>query len=392
MNQIDEVTFTIFIIFTGAAIFATLALYARQTLIVAYIALGILIGPFGLGLVTDQAFIQQVSDIGIMFLLFLLGLSLNPRKLVGLLKDTTFITVLSGLIFSLIGYLVAVALGFNTIDSLVIAGSMVFSSTIIGLRLLPTTVLHHRHTGEVIISVLLLQDLIAILMMLLLHSRADTDSSHTQDLIKLVISLPLLILFTFYFERYVLSRLFRKFDKILEYIFLVAIGWCVGVSELAHWLGLSHEIGAFIAGVSIATGPISLFIAESLKPLRDFFLIIFFFTIGAGLQLNQLAEIILPAAGLALLVLIIKPIVFTVLLKRFGNEEKKTSREIGFRMGQLSEFSILLGALALNVSVISERAAYLIHAATIITFIISSYIIVFKYPTPIAISDRLRRD
>ena len=392
MNQIDEVTFTIFIIFTGAAIFATLALYARQTLIVAYIALGILIGPFGLGLVTDQAFIQQVSDIGIMFLLFLLGLSLNPRKLVGLLKDTTFITVLSGLIFSLIGYLVAVALGFNTIDSLVIAGSMVFSSTIIGLRLLPTTVLHHRHIGEVIISVLLLQDLIAILMMLLLHSRAETDSSHTQDLIKLVISLPLLILFTFYFERYVLSRLFRKFDKILEYIFLVAIGWCVGVSELAHWLGLSHEIGAFIAGVSIATGPISLFIAESLKPLRDFFLIIFFFTIGAGLQLNQLAEIILPAAGLALLVLIIKPIVFTVLLKRFGNEEKKTSREIGFRMGQLSEFSILLGALALNVSVISERAAYLIHAATIITFIISSYIIVFKYPTPIAISDRLRRD
>ena len=168
MNQIDEVTFTIFIIFTGAAIFATLALYARQTLIVAYIALGILIGPFGLGLVTDQAFIQQFSDIGIMFLLFLLGLSLNPRKLVGLLKDTTFITVLSGLIFSLIGYLVAVALGFNTIDSLVIAGSMVFSSTIIGLRLLPTTVLHHRHTGEVIISVLLLQDLIAILMMLLL--------------------------------------------------------------------------------------------------------------------------------------------------------------------------------------------------------------------------------
>lgn len=392
MNQIDEVTFTIFIIFTGAAIFATLALYARQTLIVAYIALGILIGPFGLGLVTDQAFIQQVSDIGIMFLLFLLGLSLNPRKLVGLLKDTTFITVLSGLIFSLIGYLVAVALGFNTIDSLVIAGSMVFSSTIIGLRLLPTTVLHHRHTGEVIISVLLLQDLIAILMMLLLHSRADTDSSHTQDLIKLVISLPLLILFTFYFERYVLSRLFRKFDKILEYIFLVAIGWCVGVSELAHWLGLSHEIGAFIAGVSIATGPISLFIAESLKPLRDFFLIIFFFTIGAGLQLNQLAQIILPAAGLALLVLIIKPMVFTVLLKRFGNEEQKTSREIGFRMGQLSEFSILLGALALNVSVISERAAYLIHAATIITFIISSYIIVFKYPTPIAISDRLRRD
>ena len=392
MNHVDEVTFIIFIIFTGAAIFATLALFARQTLLVAYIALGVLIGPFGLGLVKDQEFIQQVSDIGIMFLLFLLGLSLNPNKLVGLLKDATLITILSGLAFSTVGYVVAIALGFNTIDSLVIAGSMVFSSTIIGLKLLPTTVLHHRHAGEVIISILLLQDLIAIVMMLLLHSRADTGASHTYDLIKLVISLPLLILFTFYFERFVLSYLFRKFDKILEYVFLVAIGWCVGISELAAWLGLSHEIGAFIAGVSIATGPISLFIAESLKPLRDFFLVIFFFTIGAGFQIDLLDEIILPAIGIAILALIFKPIVFSALLRRFGSEDPKISYEIGFRIGQLSEFSILLGALALNVSVISEKAAYLIQAATIITFLASSYIIVFNFPTPIAISDRLRRD
>ena len=392
MNHVDEITFIIFLIFTGAAVFATLALFARQTLLVAYIALGVLIGPFGLGLVKNQEFIQQISDIGIMFLLFLLGLSLNPNKLVGLLKDATFITVFSGLAFSVVGYLIAIAFGFNTIDSLIIAGSMVFSSTIVGLKLLPTTVLHHRHTGEVIISILLLQDLIAILMMLLLHSRADTGSSHTHDLIKLVISLPLLILFTFYFERIVLSYLFRKFDKILEYVFLVAIGWCVGISELAAWLGLSHEIGAFIAGVSIATGPISLFIAESLKPLRDFFLIIFFFTIGAGFQIDLLDEIILPALVIAVIMLLFKPFIFAILLRKFGREEPKIAKEIGFRIGQLSEFSILLGALALNVSVISEKAAYLIQAATIITFLASSYIIVFNFPTPIAISDRLRRD
>ncbi|MEM8844523.1 MAG: cation:proton antiporter [Pseudomonadota bacterium] len=392
MNHTEEITFIIFVIFTGAAIFATLAMYARQTLLVAYIALGAVLGPYGLGLVKDQEFIQQVSDIGIMFLLFLLGLSLNPNKLTGLLKDATLITVLSGLAFAAVGYIAAITLGFNTIDSLVIAGSMVFSSTIIGLKLLPTTVLHHRHTGEVIISILLLQDLIAILMMLILHSKADTGSSDTYDLIKLIISLPLLILFTFYFERYVLSYLFKKFDKILEYVFLVAIGWCVGISELAAWLGLSHEIGAFIAGVSIATGPISLFIAESLKPLRDFFLIIFFFTIGAGFKLDLLDEIILPAAGLAILVLVIKPFIFSVLIRKFGKEEPKTANEIGFRIGQLSEFSILLGALALNVSVITQEAAYLIQAATIITFLVSSYVIVLKYPSPIAISDRLRRD
>ena len=392
MNHTDEIIFTIFVIFSGAAVIATIALYARQTLLIAYIALGILLGPSVLGVVENHNFIQQVSDIGIMFLLFLLGLSLNPNKLLGLLKDATLHTIISSGLFIVIGYACAYALGFNQIECLVIAGSMAFSSTIISLKLLPTTVLHHKRMGELIISILLLQDLLAISMLLLLHSRADTGPAGSNDLVQLIISLPLLIVFTLYFSKYVLSYLFRKFDKILEYIFLVAIGWCLGISELASWIGLSHEIGAFIAGVSIATGPISLFIAESLKPLRDFFLIIFFFAIGAGFQLDILSEVIVPAIFIAGLVIIIKPITFRLLFKKFGGEKDATANEIGFRLGHLSEFSILLGALALNVGVIGEQAAYLIHISTIITFVVSSYIVVLRFPSPIAISDKLRRD
>ncbi len=392
MNHSDEIIFTIFVIFSGAAVLATLALYARQTLLIAYILLGIILGPSMLGVVENHEFIQQVADIGIMFLLFLLGLSLNPNKLVGLIKDATVVTLLSSMVFALIGYVTALALGFSAIECMVIAGSMVFSSTIIGLKLLPTTVLHHRHTGEVIISILLLQDLIAIIMLLLLHSQSDADQSGTSHLIQLIISLPLLLGFTYYFSKYVLSYLFRKFDKILEYVFLVAIGWCLGISQLSAWIGLSHEIGAFIAGVSIATGPISLFIAESLKPLRDFFLIIFFFAIGASFQLDILSAVILPSLVIASLALIVKPITFKFLLQRFGGEDAKVANEIGYRIGQLSEFSILLGALALNVSMIGEKAAYLIHVSTIITFIVSSYLVVLRFPTPIAVSDRLRRD
>ena len=392
MTHSDEIIFTIFVIFSGAAIFATLALYARQTLLIAYIALGILLGPSALGVVKNYEFIQQVSDIGIMFLLFLLGLSLNPNKLIGLMKDATLVTVLSSALFALTGYVTALALGFSPVESLVIAGSMIFSSTIIGLKLLPTTVLHHRHTGEVIVSILLLQDLIAIIMLLLLHSQSDTSRAGTGDLLKLVIALPVLLVFCYGFARYVLTYLFGKFDKILEYVFLVAIGWCLGVSELAAMIGLSHEIGAFIAGVSIATGPISLFIAESLKPLRDFFLVIFFFAIGAGLRLEVLPQVIVPALIIALIALVIKPLVFKYLLIRFSGEDTNTANEIGFRIGQLSEFSILLGALALNVGVIGEKVAYLIHIATIFTFMVSSYLIVLRFPSPIAVSDRLRRD
>ena len=390
MDHSDHIIFTMFVIFSGAAVLATLALYARQTLLVAYIFLGIIFGPSVLGIVENQEFIEQVSDIGIMFLLFLLGLNLNPKKLLHLIKDATLVTVGSSIAFSIAGFVIAKLFGFNNIESLVIASSMIFSSTIIGLKLLPTTVLHHRHTGEIIISILLLQDLIAILLLMLLHAHSD-DSAGMGQLLKLVISFPVLILVTYLFERFVMSYLFRKFDKILEYIFLMAIGWCLGIAELAAWLGLSHEIGAFIAGVSIASGPISLFIAESLKPLRDFFLIIFFFAIGASFELTTLQEVIWPASILAAVALILKPIVFQMLIK-FSGEEPQVAHEVGFRIGQLSEFSILLGALALNVGVIGHEAAYLIHVATIITLMVSSYLVVLRFPSPIAISDALRRD
>ncbi len=140
-----------------------------------------------------------------------------------------------------------------------------FSSTIIGLKLIPTTVLHHQHTGEIIISVLLLQDIIAIVLLLVLEASAQ-ESMSWMSLSKPLLALPLLVLITYLVEKYILIRLIRLFDRIQEYIFLLAIGWCLGVAEAAEWMGLSYEIGAFIAGVSIASSPIALFIAESLKP------------------------------------------------------------------------------------------------------------------------------
>ena len=211
------------------------------------------------------------------------------------------------------------------------------------------------------------------------------------DLALLLLSLPGLVLFAYVAERYVLIRLIRRFDKIQEYIFLVAIGWCLGLAELANTLGLSHEIGAFIAGVALATSPIARFIAESLKPLRDFFLVLFFFSLGASFNLAMLQEILLPALLLAAAILLIKPLVFRRLLRRSG-ETGVRALEIGVRLGQISEFSLLIAVLALELDVMSHRASYLIQMATLLTFIASSYFIVLRYPTPIATSDKLRRD
>ncbi len=386
----ESIIFSLFLIFTGAAVLATLALYARQALPVAYIALGVLIGPFGFKLITDPDTIRQMSQVGIIFLLFLLGLDLAPKELLQMLRKATLVTVGTSCLFALIGAGVALGFGFPAAEALLVGAAMMFSSTIIGLKLLPTTTLHHQHTGEIIISILLLQDLIAIAILLLLEGFGG-DSASWEGFALLLVALPLLLGFAFLFERYVLIKLIRKFNKIREYIFLTAIGWCLGIAELASLLGLSHEIGAFIAGVSLATSPIAFYIAESLKPLRDFFLVMFFFSLGAGFDLGVLVTVWVPALLLATLMMVAKPWGFRFFLQLIG-EKPALSMEVGVRLGQVSEFSLLIVVLALERGLMSNQASYLVQAATLLTFVASTYFVVLNYPTPVAISDRLRRD
>ncbi len=386
-----DIVFYIFLIFTGAAVAATLALVARQSLLVAYIVLGAVLGPYGVGFIDEPEPIRQISHFGVIFLLYLLGLNLHPQKLLALIKETTFITLASSCIFGAVGLAVGLAFGFNWAEALVIGAAATFSSTIIGLKLLPTTALHHQHTGEVIISILLLQDLIAIVLLLVLQALGGEGGGLWGDLLKMAFALPALLGFAIGCAKWLLMPLFMRYDTIQEYLFLVAIGWCLGVAQLGHHLGLSHEIGAFIGGVALATSPISTFIAESLKPLRDFFLILFFFSLGATVDLSMAGEVLVPALLLAAVLLLVKPPVFERLLRKTG-EGGRIAREIGVRLGQVSEFSLFVAVLAQETGLIGARASYLIQLATLATFLVSSYFIMLRYPTPIAVSARLRQD
>ena len=379
----------IFLIYTGAAALATLALYARQTMLVAYIVVGILLGPVGVGLIEDSKHIREMSEIGIMFLLFLLGLDLSPVKLMKLLGSMTLITGASSFLFGAFGYIFGLLWGADTSDALVLGASLMFSSTIIGLKLLPTTVLHHKPVGETIISVLLLQDALAILLLLVIRI-AGEDLSQATAVLPLVM-LPLFIGGVYLMQKHVISRWFKKFDTIREYLLLLVIGWSVGVAELAEFIGLSREIGAFIAGITLAANPIALYIAESLKPIRDFFLIIFFFSLGASVDLKVMAEVAVPALILAALVMLIKPVVFNWLLKR-SKGDKQHSFEIGIRLGQGSEFSLLIGVLAAEIGLIALKTSTLIQTVVLLTFLVSPYLIVMRYPTPIGLTEKLRRD
>jgi Kef-type K+ transport system membrane component KefB len=385
--------FSFFLIFTGALVLATVALYTKQPIIIAYIALGALVGPHGLSLIDEPKLLEEMSHIGIIFLLFLLGLDMQPSSLVTILKKATLVAVISCALFVGIGFGIALAFDHSILDSLVIGLAMMFSSTIIGLKLLPTTVLHHKHVGELMVGLLLIQDLVAILTLIFLGSLGSSIDPETiaPPFWQPFVALPLLLLSSYLIVKGLLLPLIRKFDRFQEYLFILAIGWCLAMAEGAQAIGLTREIGAFIAGVTLATSPIAQYIAISLKPLRDFFLVLFFFALGAGFNLALLSQVIWPALILAAAVLILKPVIFRYLLGNMS-ERPELAWDVGFRLGQISEFSLLIAFVAFERSILSEQGSLLIQATAIITFAISSYIVVFNYPNPIAVNDKLRRD
>ena len=380
-----------FLIFAGAAVLATLALYGRQPLLLAYIAIGCLLGPHGAALVSDANLLSEIAEIGIIFLLFLVGLDLQPHKLHNLFAKSLLTALATSALFFLVGFGLMLAFGFETSEAVVAGIAVTFSSTILGIKLLPTTVLHHRHIGELVVSLLLIQDFIAIIALLFISGYGDSLTGLLSNLGTIAVSLPLLALAAWLGVRLLVLPLLKKFDVFHEFIFLLAIGWCLGFASLAAIAGLSHAIGAFIAGVALATSPIALYIAESLRPLRDFFLVLFFFTVGAALDIGLMLEVALPTALLAAALILLKPGAFAALL-RWRGESSANAWEVGYRLGQASEFSLLVSYVAVTAGMLGTEAAHVVQGATVLTLVISSYLVILRYPSPIAIRAELRRD
>ncbi len=387
--MLDNIILQFALIFAGAALFATLFLYLKQPIILAYIVLGVFVGPKGLGLISDGEQIEQLSHIGIILLLFLIGLNFQPSKLVGLLGGIGIVTLATCFIFMLLSLAAALALGYPFIDSWIIGAALMFSSTIVSLKLIPTTQLHHHHVGDVMISVLLIQDVIAIVLIVLVTEGGMNNISISVAL--LLLKLAVLSAMSFVIVRFVITKIFLRFDVIKEHTFIMALGWGLFVAGAAEMLGLSFEMGAFIAGISLATVPIALVIAEDLKPLRDFFLILFFFSIGAKFDLVVSQQLIVPGLIITVLLMAAKPMVFNWGFKIIG-EKPINAAELGVRLGQASEFSLLIAFSALASGLIEERSSYLIQLVVVLTFVISTYWVVNVYPTPISYKSGQRKD
>jgi len=384
---------SIFLIFGGAAILSALALFARQPMLLAYILLGMILGPSALGWLSNAAVLNEIAEFGIIFLLFLVGLDLQPSKLRNLLTESMLTAVATSSVFFICATAIMLSFQFSLQDSAIIGLAMIFSSTILGIKLLPTTALHHRPIGETVISLLLIQDLLAIFALVFFDTLNpnSSDSPVGLRLLNIGLGLPALALSALLTVRYVIEPLIRRFDAFHEFIFLLAIGWCLAIATAAHWLGLSYAIGAVIAGISLATSPIALYIADNLKPLRDFFLVLFFFTVGAGINIAMLATLWAPVSILAIVLVLLKPPVFRWVLQN-QSTPKPVAKEVGVRLGQASEFSLLVSYVAISAGLISTEAAFVLEAATVLTLLLSSYWVVTRYPSPVATDPALRRD
>lgn len=381
--------FELCLIVISAAVLGTLFLYARQPIILAYIAAGMLIGPHGLKWIPSSEHIAQFGNLGVILLLFLIGLSLQPKKLLQLFKQSSIITLGTCCIFFLITLIFALAIQFPFQDALIIGAALMFSSTVIGLKLIPTTTLHHKRTGEVMTSILLAQDILAICVIIFLS--IGEGNAMLVAFIMMLLKFVALGTLAFLGVRHVILPLFRRFDVIQEYSFVTTLAWCLLWAELSHQIGLSYESGAFIAGISIAVSRVSMTISVHLKPLREFFLILFFFALGAKMDLSESSLYSLLGIIFGALLVAVKAWIFSKAL-HLADNRPCMNWELSARLSQASEFSFLVVYAAMNAGLISTQASMFVQTATMTTFIISTYWVVKRYPTPISLNSDLRQD
>ena len=392
-----ETVSNVFVIYGCVSVVATIIIALRQPLIVAYIVTGILVGPLGFGLIQDSQAINALAEFGILFLLFLLGMEMQPRDLVRQFRRSLFTVVVSSLLFFLLGGGIMALFGFSATESVIVGVCMMFSSTIITLKLIPQTTLYRLHLGEVLISILLLQDILAVIALLAIRGmEIGGVQLGIADLLP-ILYLPVIVAASFIFSERILRHLYTRFD-LPEYSFLLTIAWCLGLSQLAEYFHLPAEIGAFIGGLSIAIMPIARELDHSLRPLRDFFLILFFFAIGASLDTagvfdtwDEALLVLAPSALLVILAVVIKPYVFEYAMRHSG-EKRPIAANAGVRLAQGSEFSLLVGWSAFSGNLISVEVMVILQLTVLASFVVSSTWVVLKLANPMSLEVDLHRE
>ncbi len=369
--------FTIILAF--AALLGALGQKLKQPLIVMFIALGILVGPSVLDIVKSKDNIHLLAEIGISILLFIVGLKLDLR----IIKSVGKIALLTGMgqvIFtSLFGYFIGIAMNFTPLHSFYIAVALTFSSTIIIVKLLSDKKEIDSLHGQIAIGFLIVQDIVVILVMIVLSTlQKGEDTSLIQDAVRTLLAGAAMILITIAAMRWVIPWLTIKLAKSQELLSLFAIAWAVTLASASELMGFSTEVGAFLAGLSLASSDFKDVINSRLVTLRDFLLLFFFVHLGSNLDLSLIGSQVVPALIFSLFVLIGNPIIVLIIMGVMGYK-KRTSFLAGLTVAQISEFSLIFAGLGLAVGHITEQTVGLITLVGLITIGLSTYMILYSH-------------
>ena len=353
--------------------------FMRQPLIVAFIGVGILVGPWGLDLLKSLDKVHLLADLGIAILLFAIGLKLDLT----LIKSTGKVALLTGmgqvLFTSFFGYLIALAFGFSSLIALYVAVALTFSSTIIIVKLLSDKKEIDSLHGQISIGFLIVQDIVVVLVMIFLSALGVEEISNPVFDISLVVLKGLAMLAVVgLLMRYVLPGVVKAMVHSQELLILFSISWALILAAVGDYLGFSKEVGAFLAGISLASTDYREIISSKMTTLRDFLLLFFFINLGAGLDLSLIGEQIKPAVVFSLFVLVGNPLIVLVIMGLMGYR-KRTSFLAGLAVAQISEFSLILATMGLQLGHIDDETMGLITLVGLITIGLSTYMILYSH-------------
>lgn len=349
----------------------------KQPILVGYIIAGVLISPFiiQLGLSTDV--ITTFSRFGIAFLLFMVGLHLNPRTLKEIGISSIIIGLLQIVLTFVFSFLIAFELlHFNALASAYIGIALAFSSTILVMKLLSDKQDLESLYAKLSIGILIVQDLVAAGVLMFISSTSNHVVSPTLAIANLLLGFGIIILLLL-FGFFILPLFTKRIARSQELLFLFSVCWCFLVAAFFNYLGFSIEIGALVAGVALSMMPYSAEISSRISPLRDFFLIIFFIILGFNADFSNLKSILLNSLILSLIVLIIKPIIVMALSAFFGYT-KRTNFLVGTSLAQISEFSLIVLFLGVSLGHIGSDVLHTIILTMILTILLSSYMVIYS--------------
>jgi len=351
---------------------------AKQPLLVAYIIAGIIGGPFLLNILSSNQYTYSAfADVGVVLLLFIIGLDLNFAYLKKIGKETVIIAVWQIIFNFLLILPLTKFFGFSWTGAIFLTTASCFSSTIVILKLLGDKQDEETVYGRYTIGLLLVQDLISILILLYLsfnNQPGEFSGFPYLSLLKFFVVVGFIVLIT----RFILPKLLQKIANSGEFLFIFTVAWCFGISSLMLWSGFSLEIGAIIAGLALGSSRYQAEIASRAKPLRDFFIVIFFVVLGSGANIQQIDKVLFPAVILAVFILIIKPLILYIIF-RSRHFTRRNSFLAALTSGQLSEFGFIILFAGVASGNLSGNELGIFTISALITIFFSSYCMAYSY-------------